>query len=156
MKKLLSAVLALCTMFFVAFGIASCDKQTQYDYSVEELVVKERDSFAPCWFFDFLNQNEHTKEFFSEILSSTMYLATKYRVTVNGETWTAIDFAQKEFPVGFYDIVIESPEGMYLNCLTEDGIEKIPYHKKITLPVFVSNLNEDKYQSKLEQEGNKE
>jgi hypothetical protein len=144
MKKFLSLILTICTLFFASFGAVSCTKQTTYDYSANELIIEERDSFAPCYFNEFLHHNEHTTEYFGIILQSTTH-ANPFRVTINGQEWEPFQTYRDKLPEGLYDIVIETTSDCYLVEQTENGLVKVPCYKKITVPVFVSNLNEDKY-----------
>ncbi len=144
-KKLLRIILSVCLTAFVAFSACSCAKKTDYDYTASELKIAGRESFAPCWFYDFLYHNEYTTEYFSEVISQVSMKTSVFDVTIKGEKWTAIDFAQRELPQGFYDIVVETPSDCYLVEQTDTGLKKIPYRKKLIIPVFVWALNHDKY-----------
>ena len=136
--------LAVCLLIFTVFCLSSCQK-TEYDYTAEELVIAERDSFAPCYFNEFLHKNEYTTAYFGEILLSVSIRASYFDVTIDGRAWKPYELHLDKLPQGFYDIVIETPSDFYMVEQTETGLEKVYIHKKLTVSVFVSELNEDKY-----------
>ena len=150
MKKLLSLAMSMlmvgcvsaCSLdgVKVALGLA-------YDYGKVELEIKERDCFAPCYFNEFLHGNEHTKEYFYLLLNSMKFHKDGgIIVTIDGEEWSMIDRVLNKLPVGIYDIIIETKEGLMMPEIAEDGfMMEFPYQKKITVPVSVSSLFEDKY-----------
>ena len=138
--KLLTVCLAFCN----AFCLSGC-KEEEYDYTAEELVIAERDSFAPCYFNEFLHKNEYTTAYFGEILLSTSQRASYFDVTIDGRAWKPYELHLDKLPQGLYDIVIETPSDFYMVEQTETGLEKVYIHKKLTVSVFVSELNEDKY-----------
>ena len=150
MKKLLSLAMSMlmvgcvsaCSLdgVKVALGLA-------YDYGKVELEIKERDCFAPCYFNEFFHGNEHTKEYFYLLLNSMKFHKDGgIIVTIDGEEWSMIDRVLNKLPVGIYDIIIETKEGLTMPEIAEDGfMMEFPYQKKITVPVSVSSLFEDKY-----------
>lgn len=150
MKKLLSLAMSMlmvgcmsaCSLdgVKVALGLA-------YDYGKVELEIKERDCFAPCYFNEFIHGNKHTKEYFYLLLNSMKYHANGgVIVTVDGEEWSMLDRIENKLPEGNYDIVIQTVEGLTMPVRAEDGfVMEMPYQKKITVPVSVSSLFEDKY-----------
>ena len=144
MKKFASKILSICFTGILLLTAIGCKDTTEYDYTVSELKIQKRESFAPCYFREFFYQNEHCKAYFSELLNSVVW-NTFIIMTVDGEEWTAIDLRMKELPYGIYDIVFETPKDMYIMKQTESGKIQVPYQKKIVIPVFVSLLGEDKY-----------
>ena len=144
MKKLVSKILSICLTGVLLLAVVGCKSTAEYDYTASELKIQARESFSPCYFLEFFSKNEHCQEYFSEILPSVS-LKWPFIVTIDGENWTQIDFRLKELPQGIYDIVVETSEDAYLIQQTETETIKIPYEKKIIIPVFVSLLGEDKY-----------
>ena len=146
MKKWLRVVFSCVLSLLLAVSVCSCGsiKNTKYDYTANELVIKERDTFAPCSFNEFLYQNEHTKQFFGIFLETSIRTAG-FVVTVDGEEWSRVKQMMDELPVGSYDLVIETPEGAYITELVDGVRVNVPFEKKITIPVNVSTLATDKY-----------
>ena len=135
--------LAVCLLLFTVFCLSSCQKK-EYDYTAEELVITEVDFFAPCYFYEFLRGNEYTSAYFDEIIAMVTR-ASYFEVTINGETWERIRIYRDKLPQGVYDIEIETPSDFYMVEQTETGLEKVYYHKKMTVPVVVFEFCEDKY-----------
>ena len=146
MKKWLQVLLACVLSLMLTVSACSCEsiKKTDYDYTANELVIKERDTFAPCYFNEFLYQNEHTKQFFGVFLETSTRTAG-FVVTVDGEEWSRVKQLSEELPVGTYDLVIETPEGTYITELVDGGRVNVPFEKKITSPVKVTTVATDKY-----------
>ena len=150
MKKLVSfglSILMLGTMSACSLDGVKVALGLAYDYGKVELEIKERDCFAPCYFNEFLHGNEHTKAYFYLLLNSAIYYQDGGMiVTVDGEEWSMLDRIENKLPEGNYDIVIQTVEGLTMPERAEDGfVMEMPYQKKITVPVSVSSLFEDKY-----------
>ena len=144
MGKLLS--IALSTIMMASIG--SCElinkQEKKYDYSGTELIIEERDQFAPCYAQELFAGNEHTNEYFYLLFSSAR-VTDSYTLTVNDEVWTFWDRHERLLPEGEYDIVIETVEGLTMPIKTPMGVVEAPYQKKLTLPVSVSIEYENKY-----------
>ena len=148
MKKLLSMVMSMLVMISASAcslmgvgGVFAGD----YNYSEQTLKIKERDYFAPCYFNDFFSKNEHTQAYFDDVLTQLAYLAGGgLIVTIEGEEWSAFDRLKNKLPTGIYDIVIET-NSLTMREMTDTGIIETEYDKKITIPVSVSEIFEDKY-----------
>ncbi|MBQ7879892.1 MAG: hypothetical protein IJ317_04505 [Clostridia bacterium] len=151
MKKRFSRILCcLFTCFLFLFAVAACKEEKNVnngvlDYDAEVIVIPERDTFAPCNFYDFFYGNPHMEKFF-QYAYTTATRQPAFDVTINGKQWTRVELATQDLPKGTYKIIIETPEEFYLIVTQEDGSrEKVPYRKKMTITVSVSTAYEDKY-----------
>lgn len=139
------AIMLSCMFLLATFAIG-CNKDVVYDYTASELKIEKREQFAPCSFYDFLYNNEHTKTYFEEIFPLAIRNYKVFEITIKGEMWTALRIAQNELPIGIYDIVVETSEHAYFYEINADGeTVKVPYQKKLTIPVSVWKWNKDKY-----------
>lgn len=152
MKKLLSIIFSVVMMFSVSSCSFSGLKEAlngEYNYSARTLKIKERDCFAPCYFNDFFSKNEHTLAYFDDVLTQLAYLAGGgLIVTIDGEEWSLVKRVQEKLPEGIYNIVIDAPT-LTMREMTDSGIIERACPKKITIPVSVSSLFEDKYSVSL-------
>ena len=151
MKKLLSIIFSVVMMFSVSSCSFSGLKEAldgEYNYSAQTLKIKERDCFAPCYFSEFLYGNEHTQEYFSEVSQLILRDGSGLIVTIQGEEWSLVKRVQEKLPEGIYNIVIDAPT-LTMREMTDSGIIERACPKKITIPVSVSSLFEDKYSVSL-------
>ena len=128
------------------------DLAPDYDYLAEELVIKDRQYFAPCYFNEFVNFNPYTKQYFEFWLASSVRLLSWSKVIINGKEWSRIEQTTNELPVGIYDIIIEVENGTIQKFDENGNVVKLPYNRKITIPVSVSHIQKDLY-IKLEERG---